>query len=129
MFVGDEKPPVSPCPRDPAASSPSYCPWYSLVDFLGYYGDLRRRPKVTDCGVSPAPYLHRYLTVGKIHPCFSLKAVILVLFLKAAHSDRLAPGELELAWICHSHYSPLLRGEGMERWIMSRVNLPLIFIS
>ena len=129
-FVGDEKPPASPCPRDPAASFPSSCPWYSLVDLLGYYGDLRRRRKVTDCGVSPAPIYTGILTVGKTrNSCFSLKAVILVLFLKAAHIDRLAPGKIELAWICHSHYSPLLRGEGMERWIMSRVNLHLSFIS
>ena len=69
-FVSDEKPPASPSPRDPAASFTSSCPWYSLVDLLGYFGDLRRRQEVTDCGVSPAPIYTGILTVGKTRPLF-----------------------------------------------------------
>ena len=43
---------------------------------------------------------------------FSLLSVILVFFLKTAHSGKLAPGELP--GFCHLHDSPLLRGEEMK---------------
>ena len=36
--------------------------------------------------------------------------------------DLLNLQQVVMAWICHSYYSPLLRGEGMDRRIMSRVN-------
>ena len=46
--------------------SPSYFPRYCLADFLLYWGWLRRRLTVTDCGGDPVPCLLRYSMVGNL---------------------------------------------------------------
>ena len=104
--VSDEKPPASPCPRDPAASFSSSCPWYGLVDC--YAG----------------------MTVGKTRTSgFSLNAVMNS-FSSGSPStvDRLTPSDLWVrAWICRSFYSPLLRWWRNGRADNDSANFYLLF--